>query len=130
MCARELFSEALALGDSRGASLLEQIQRGLNHQMAAEKGRLTIWDPAERKRGGGKGGGGKKGGGKRGARGRKAANLGLGGVLGRSRPIAPDDCPRALPSGLFRHAGVAKDGRPILLVNAALWRPSEYSVEE
>ena len=126
MCARELFSEALALGDSRGASLLEQIQRGLNQQMAAEKGRLTIWDPAERKRREGKGGGGKK----RGARGRKAAHVGLGGVLGHRRPIAPDDCPRALPSGLFRHAGVAKDGRPILLVKAALWRPSEYGVEE
>ena len=32
--------------------------------------------------------------------------------------------------GCWRFAGWAHDGRPIMLIRADLWKPSEYSVEE
>ena len=44
--------------------------------------------------------------------------------------ITPSMIPKALPSGCWRFAGKATDGRPILLIQAGLWRPSDYSVEE
>jgi hypothetical protein len=48
----------------------------------------------------------------------------------RPKQITPADISRSLPSGCWRFAGKALDGRPILLIRAALWRPSSYTVEE
>ena len=44
--------------------------------------------------------------------------------------VTPADISSALPSGCWRFAGQAHDGRPIILIQVGLWRPSEYSVDE
>ena len=50
----------------------------------------------------------------------------------RVRPghITPEDIPISLPQGCWRFAGWARDGRPIMLIRAELWRPNEYTCDE
>lgn len=40
--------------------------------------------------------------------------------------ITPENIPNALPSGVWRWAGFTKSGKPILHVDCANWKPSEY----
>jgi len=40
--------------------------------------------------------------------------------------ITPEMIPNALPSGCWRFVGYAKDGMPIILIDAALFKPSSY----
>jgi hypothetical protein len=40
--------------------------------------------------------------------------------------VGPADMPNALPSGAWRYAGYGKNGMPIILIKASLWRPSLY----
>mmetsp|Transcript_37095 Transcript_37095/g.75277 ORF Transcript_37095/g.75277 Transcript_37095/m.75277 type:complete len:369 (-) Transcript_37095:124-1230(-) len=51
-------------------------------------------------------------------------------LLVRPKEITPSDISRSLPSGCWRFVGKALNGRPILLIRACLWRPSNYTVDE
>ena len=64
----------------------------------------------------------------------EAATLGLRAEEWRWKwkptTITPDDISTSLPSGCWRFAGFSKDKRPIVLIDAGLWRPGDYSLEE
>ncbi len=44
--------------------------------------------------------------------------------------IQPADISTPLAQGCWRFAGWARDGRAIVLIRAALWKPSAYSLED
>jgi len=44
--------------------------------------------------------------------------------------VQPAEIATALAQGCWRFAGWARDGRGIILVRAALWKPSAYNLEE
>lgn len=61
---------------------------------------------------------------------RKSLDLALGACEWRAsvkpEQVVPEMLPNALPSKLWRFAGYAKSGMPILLIDAANWVPSSY----
>jgi len=44
--------------------------------------------------------------------------------------VQPADISTPLAQGCWRFAGWARDGRSIVLIRAALWKPSAYSLED
>lgn len=60
----------------------------------------------------------------------KASEMAINNIKWRAsvKPwaIVPENCPKALPSGVWRWAGYTKSGMPILHVDCENWKPTEY----
>ena len=48
----------------------------------------------------------------------------------KPKEISPAEISKALPSGCWRFGGFTDDSRPILIIDAGLWRPKDYTVNE